>query len=125
MMKKTRVKARITEAVIGKKSHNRSQDLVKLTQRYNEFREKLRGLVQALKAHHASINQIATTRLNVSARRNLYRITAKNLGRADVYLVGFGDVPRAVDHQRPQSNPVLPPLSRRLCRSLSIFPGYR
>jgi hypothetical protein len=64
-MGKARVGVRLKEAVGGKKSHNRSQDLVKLTEQYDVFCKRLRALIVALKAQYASMHQIAKTRLEV------------------------------------------------------------
>jgi hypothetical protein len=44
-MAKTRVAVRLKEKVGGKKSHNKSEDLARLTERYNVFCKRLEGLV--------------------------------------------------------------------------------
>ena len=64
-MVKARVGVRLKEAVGGKKSHNRNQDLVQLTERYNGFCKRLRALIQSLKGHYGSMHQLAKTRLEV------------------------------------------------------------
>ena len=48
-MGKTRVGVRLKEAVGGKKSHNRSEDLVQLTEKYNVFCKRLKALIASLK----------------------------------------------------------------------------
>ena len=64
-MGKARVGVRLKEAVGGKKSHNRSEDLVQLTEKYNDFSKKLKALIAALKGNYASMHQLAKTRLEV------------------------------------------------------------
>ena len=64
-MVKSRVGVRLKEAVGGKKSHNRREDLIALTDRYNEFTKRLRGLIESLKAHYASQVALGKTRLEV------------------------------------------------------------
>jgi hypothetical protein len=44
-MGKSRVAVRLKEKVGGKKSHNKSEDLARLTERYNVFCKRLEGLV--------------------------------------------------------------------------------
>jgi hypothetical protein len=44
-MAKSRVAVRLKEKVGGKKSHNKSQDLARLTEKYNIFSKRLEGLV--------------------------------------------------------------------------------
>jgi hypothetical protein len=63
---KARVGVRIKETVGGKKSLNRSADLDQLTQRYNALQEKQKNLILALKTQHASICQMAKSRLMVA-----------------------------------------------------------
>ena len=55
---------RLKEAV-GKNSLNRSADLDQLTQQYNALQEKQKNLIVALKTQHASICQMAKSRLQV------------------------------------------------------------
>jgi hypothetical protein len=44
-MAKSRVAVRLKEKVGGKKSHNKSEDLARLTEKYNVFSKRLEGLV--------------------------------------------------------------------------------
>lgn len=67
-MVKARVATRIKEAVNGKKSMNRSIDLVALTQRYHVMKKKLNRLATALHKHHSLIKEITNSRLNVAAQ---------------------------------------------------------
>ena len=65
-MVKTRVGVRLKDAVQrGKKSHNKSEDLARLTQRYDVFSKNLRALIAALKGNFASMQQLARTRQEV------------------------------------------------------------
>mmetsp|Transcript_21990 Transcript_21990/g.32479 ORF Transcript_21990/g.32479 Transcript_21990/m.32479 type:complete len:457 (-) Transcript_21990:131-1501(-) len=67
-MVKARVATRIKEAVNGKKSTNRSIDLVALTQRYNVMKKKINRLATALHKHHSLIKEMSNSRLNVAAQ---------------------------------------------------------
>jgi len=67
---KARVGVRLKETV-GKKSLNRSSDLDQLTQRFNGLQEKQKNLIIALKTQHASICQMAKSRLMVRDKRNI------------------------------------------------------
>ena len=44
-MGKTRATIRLKQKVQGKKSHNKSEDLTRLTEQYNAFTNRLQGLV--------------------------------------------------------------------------------
>ena len=65
-MRKARVGVRLKEAVGGKKSHNRSEDLVHLTEKYNVFCKKLKALIAALKGNYASMHQLAVRKLRIA-----------------------------------------------------------
>lgn len=67
-MGKARVGVRLKEAV-GKNSLNRSADLDQLTQQFNALQEKQKNLIIALKTQHASILQMAKSRLMVRVAR--------------------------------------------------------
>jgi hypothetical protein len=67
-MAKTRVATRLKDAVGGKKSHNQSQDLVQLTEKYNVFVKRLQGLIIAVKSHFAAMQTIAKSRYTVRRR---------------------------------------------------------
>jgi hypothetical protein len=67
-MVKARVGVRLKEAVVGTtQSKNRSADLSQLTEKYNDFCKKLRGLITSLKGHYASMHQLQKTRLEVNS----------------------------------------------------------
>lgn len=80
---KSRVGVRIKESV-GKKSLNRSQDLDQLTQQFNALQNKQKNLIIALKTHHASICQMAKSRVMVrildSSDDNILIGVMKDLG---------------------------------------------
>ncbi|KAG7368794.1 hypothetical protein IV203_031537 [Nitzschia inconspicua] len=65
-MAKTRVAVRLKEKVGGKKSHNKSEDLARLTERYNVFCKRLEGLVAALKNQHSAMLSLAKSRYVVA-----------------------------------------------------------
>jgi hypothetical protein len=66
-MVKARVGVRLKEAVVGTtQSKNRSADLSQLTEKYNDFCKKLRGLITSLKGHYASMHQLQKNRLEVT-----------------------------------------------------------
>lgn len=65
-MAKKRVGVLLRESIGGNKSTNKSQDLATLTQRYVEFTKKIRAIVDALKAQHASMIQMEASRLQVA-----------------------------------------------------------
>jgi hypothetical protein len=83
-MAKTRVATLLKDAV-GGKSHNQSQDLVQLTEKYHVFVKRLQGLVVALKAHFASMQAIARTRYTV--RRRIY-VQAGTVMRGESVIKG-------------------------------------
>ena len=86
-MVKSRVGVRLKEAVGGKKSHNRSQDLVALTERYNGFCKRLHALIDTLKKHYASMHQLNKTRLEVCfSSRDIARKCAEFRALQHVYL---------------------------------------
>ena len=64
-MAKARVGIKLKEAVGGKKSLNKSADLEQNKERFNTFSKKLKQLITTLKAHYASMAQLAKTRLEV------------------------------------------------------------
>jgi hypothetical protein len=64
-MAKARVGIKLKEAVGGKKSLNKSADLEQNKERFSAFSKKLRALIIGLKAHYASMAQLAKTRLEV------------------------------------------------------------
>lgn len=65
-MAKARVATRLKEAVGSKKSHNQSQDLVNLTERYRIFVKRLQGLIISLKEHYQAMTAISNSRYKVS-----------------------------------------------------------
>ena len=88
-MGKARVGARLAETVGGKQSHNKSQELARLTARYNDFVERLKGLTKALQAHHDAMVHITKTRYMVSTYRTLrfyFRKKTRKLGSASSLL---------------------------------------
>jgi hypothetical protein len=65
-MGKTRVGAIVREAVGTKGSaNNQSADLQALTDKYKVFCKNVKGLVNSLHQHHATLAQIGKTRLAV------------------------------------------------------------
>ena len=64
-MGKTRVGVLLRESMGGNKSTNKSSDLVALTQRYHAFSKKIRSLVEALKAQHATMLKMEESRQQV------------------------------------------------------------
>lgn len=66
-MGKSRVGVSVREALGGNKSSSRSADLQKLYQNYQVWCKQIVTLVQALKAHQASLLHIEKTRKAVSA----------------------------------------------------------
>jgi hypothetical protein len=76
-MGKARVGIKLKGAVGGKKSLNKSADLEQNKERFNAFSKKLKGLIISLKAHDASMAQLARTRLEV--RRLITRCTLREV----------------------------------------------
>lgn len=64
-MGKSRVAVRLKEKVGGKKSHNKSEDLAKLSEQYDVFCKRLQGLVAALRSQHNAMLQLAKSRFQV------------------------------------------------------------
>lgn len=85
-MVKVRVATRIKEAVNGKKSMNRSVDLVALTQRYQVMKKKLNRLATALHKHHNLIKDISKSRLNVRLKTKYLQLR-KTLDRVVLFLI--------------------------------------
>jgi len=67
-MVKARMTLQLKEAFIGRKSPNRNLNLVESSNRFQQFRIKLKRLVEALQAQHASMVQINKTRFDVALR---------------------------------------------------------
>eukprot|EP00536_Pseudo-nitzschia_multiseries_P004504 jgi/Psemu1/318447/estExt_fgenesh1_pm.C_750001 len=65
-MKKNRTAIRIKQKVQGKKSHNKSEDLARLTEQYNVFTKRLQGLVAALVNQHAAMEQMSKAKFQVA-----------------------------------------------------------
>lgn len=63
---KTRAKTRLKQKISKEKSHNRSEDLTKLTEDYNAFCKRLEGLVKALKNQHAAMEQLSKAKFQVA-----------------------------------------------------------
>jgi Holliday junction resolvase-like predicted endonuclease len=57
-MGKTRVGVRLKEKVGGKKSYNKSEDLARLTEKYNVFCKRLEGLVAVRRSVNCCIGEI-------------------------------------------------------------------
>jgi hypothetical protein len=70
-MAKTRVATRVKAVVGGKKSHNQSEDLVKLAEKYHVFVKRLQALIASLKEHYGAMQNIAKTRFKV---RRIYAV---------------------------------------------------
>jgi len=65
-MGKNRTAIRIKQKVQGKKSHNKSEDLARLTEQYNDFTKRLQGLVSALVNQHAAMEQLSKAKFQVA-----------------------------------------------------------
>eukprot|EP00934_Nitzschia_sp_Nitz4_P005375 Nitzschia sp. Nitz4//scaffold15_size197535//49146//50929//NITZ4_001565-RA/size197535-augustus-gene-0.204-mRNA-1//1//CDS//3329537676//5365//frame0 len=65
-MVKPRVASRMKAAVGGKKSHNESQDLVYLTEKYNIFCRRLQALIESLKQNYSAMQALAKSRQTVA-----------------------------------------------------------
>jgi hypothetical protein len=70
--RKSRVAVRLKEKVGGKKSHNKSEDLARLSAQYDVFCKRLQGLLSALRSQHQAMLQLAKSRFQV-------RVTKKRL----------------------------------------------
>lgn len=70
-MVKTRVSTRFKTAV-GGKSHNRSEDLEQLAEKYNVFNKNLKCFIAILKQHSAAME--ALTKSRIEAREEKYQI---------------------------------------------------
>jgi len=61
-MGKSRISVRLKDKVRGSKSHNKSEDLALITEKYNAFCKRLLGLINALLNQHAAMEQLAKAR---------------------------------------------------------------
>jgi len=61
-MGKSRIAVRLKDKVRGSNSHNKSEDLALITEKYNAFCKRLQGLIKALLSQHAAMEQLAKAR---------------------------------------------------------------
>lgn len=67
-MPKPRLKQLVRESLRNVKSHNRSDDLVKLAREFELFKARLRRMVEALAAEHKCMIMLNKSRLNVAVQ---------------------------------------------------------
>jgi len=65
-MGKSRISVRLKDKVRGSKSHNKSEDLALITEKYNAFCKRLQGLINALLNQHAAMQQLAKARFEAA-----------------------------------------------------------